>query len=273
MDTTAEIRNTNYGTSVNLISNIEKPSYMFVKHTVDPGKECLIRTNKKDHRSFLVLGGALEVVSYQANENRILMTFEKDNGWHSSAGSCYQFKNSSDTVAIVLEAGSINGKDIEGVCLKDFEYDIDSFCKELSYYSVDKPWGGEIWYTENLLDPPYALKRISMNGGNRSSLQSHNEKLETNYVIAGEAELLYGMIAPDDMSAEIDISKLKRKKYGPHTGFSSTRREIHRVIAEVDYVAIEVSTPELDDVIRWQDDSNRSHGRVDTEHGATKTSN
>ena len=38
------------------------------------------------------------------------------------------------------------------------------------------------------------------------------------------------------------------------------------MIAEKDYTAIEVSTPELDDVIRWQDDSNRNHGRIEKEH-------
>ena len=38
------------------------------------------------------------------------------------------------------------------------------------------------------------------------------------------------------------------------------------IIASEDYTAIEVSTPELDDVIRWQDDTDRGSGRLDHEH-------
>ena len=45
--------------------------------------------------------------------------------------------------------------------------------------------------------------------------------------------------------------------------------ELHRVIARCDYTAIEVSTPELDDVIRWQDDTGRGHGRIESEHTGT----
>ena len=41
---------------------------------------------------------------------------------------------------------------------------------------------------------------------------------------------------------------------------------IHRVISVVDYLAYEVSTPELDDVIRLADDSGRKSGRIDKEH-------
>lgn len=41
---------------------------------------------------------------------------------------------------------------------------------------------------------------------------------------------------------------------------------LHRVIAESDYTSVEVSTPELDDVIRWADDTNRGNGRIEVEH-------
>ena len=50
------------------------------------------------------------------------------------------------------------------------------------------------------------------------------------------------------------------------SGWSSPPGELHRVIARRDYTAIEVSTPELDDVIRWQDDTGRGHGRIESEH-------
>ena len=101
-----------------------------------------------------------------------------------------------------------------------------------------------------------------MTQGNRSSLQSHEQKLETNYVIQGEAILLDGVIAPENLDQKIDASALHESTYLPYQGWSNQLREIHRVIAKTDYTAIEISTPELDDVIRWQDDSNRQDGKI-----------
>ena len=39
-------------------------------------------------------------------------------------------------------------------------------------------------------------------------------------------------------------------------------RRKHRVIAKEDYTALEVSTPHLDDVVRFQDDTNRPDGQT-----------
>jgi mannose-6-phosphate isomerase-like protein (cupin superfamily) len=136
----------------------------------------------------------------------------------------------------------------------------------LSSYKVDKPWGFENWYTDNLEKPLYALKRIHMEKGFQSSLQSHEFKSETNFVIEGEALVLFGLEAPKDTGEEIIIEKLDKKIYSPYSGWSNKVNELHRVIAHTSYDAIEISTPELDDVIRWADDSNRSSGRIDTEH-------
>jgi hypothetical protein len=41
---------------------------------------------------------------------------------------------------------------------------------------------------------------------------------------------------------------------------------VHRVVATTDLEFMEASTPELDDVIRLQDDSGRTHGRISYEH-------
>tara|TARA_B100000902_G_C27195761_1_gene856384 strand:+ start:345 stop:1103 length:759 start_codon:yes stop_codon:yes gene_type:complete len=136
----------------------------------------------------------------------------------------------------------------------------------LSDYKVEKPWGFENWYTDNLDNPKYALKRIHMEKGFQSSLQSHEYKSETNFVIDGEALVLYGLDAPPDINTEIVIDDLSRKIYSPLTGWSNRVNELHRVIAHTSYDAIEISTPELDDVIRWADDNDRSSGRIDTEH-------
>ena len=109
---------------------------------------------------------------------------------------------------------------------KDFKY------MEFSSYGVDKPWGWEKWYTKNIEEnAQYALKMIYMDKGNQSSLQSHLYKSETNFVIFGEANVLYGMDAPDNRNSLINISDLKNKVYKSNEGWSNKVSELHRVVA------------------------------------------
>ena len=51
---------------------------------------------------------------------------------------------------------------------------------------VYKPWGKEIWLE---LNDKYCYKRIHINVGAQTSYQYHKQKLETNYIIDGEAEV------------------------------------------------------------------------------------
>jgi len=123
----------------------------------------------------------------------------------------------------------------------------------VSTYRVNKPWGYEIWMEINEF---YVLKLIHMNQGKQSSLQSHEHKYETNFVIEGEAEVLL-----EDANGEL-ISRI----YKSGNGWSVPTGRKHRVIAKTSYTAIEASTPHLDDVVRFADDSGRSSGRIDGEH-------
>ena len=66
---------------------------------------------------------------------------------------------------------------------------------DISSYRVDKPWGHELWLE---LNEHYAYKLIHMKAGFQSSLQWHEKKVETNYVIEGEAE---GRAHCDDVAA------------------------------------------------------------------------
>ena len=52
--------------------------------------------------------------------------------------------------------------------------------------TVYKPWGKEEWLE---LNDRYCYKRIYINSGTRTSFQYHESKLETNYIIEGEAEV------------------------------------------------------------------------------------
>ncbi|GAB3950519.1 hypothetical protein GCM10027614_51080 [Micromonospora vulcania] len=168
-----------------------------------------------------------------------------------------------------MEAGSTLGPTHESWDVAPFGPDT-ACCRDVDSYQVDKPWGHEVWYTNNLDGVPYALKQIHMTAGHQSSLQSHDRKVETNYVVDGEATVLNGLPAPQDHSAVIDIATLPRAVYKRRSGWSSAATVLHRVIAHSDYTSVEVSTPELDDVIRWADDTNRGNGRIEVEHAGAR---
>ena len=123
----------------------------------------------------------------------------------------------------------------------------------VSEYRVEKPWGHELWLELNEF---YAYKLIHMKKGNRCSLQSHDYKIEANYVIDGEAEVLL----------ENDKGEMESKIYTKGMGWTVPLNRKHRVIARESYTALEVSTPHLNDVVRYEDDTNRESGKIDSEH-------
>lgn len=111
---------------------------------------------------------------------------------------------------------------------------------------IIKPWGEEIIFTPN--DLKYTLKMISVNEGQRLSLQSHTEKVETFVLISGNMDLVIGP----------DIDHLETIKMEPKIGYNVAVNTIHRMIGGVGGgVVIEGSTPETGVTVRYQDDYNR----------------
>jgi mannose-6-phosphate isomerase-like protein (cupin superfamily) len=141
---------------------------------------------------------------------------------------------------------------------------------------VTKPWGNELWIADGIRTP-YALKRIVFKEGFRSSLQVHQYKFETNYVLSGTGILqirneLFNCeeyLASSHQSLMIDeaLRTLIDISIKPGDVIDVKPGQIHRVIASTDLVFIEASTKELDDVIRLADDASRGHGKIATEHG------
>lgn len=107
-----------------------------------------------------------------------------------------------------------------------------------------KPWGGEELLAHTA---QYALKRIHVKAGSRPSLQYHEHKSESLYLLSGKLQIEIG----DDKAA------LTTGEILPGEVVDVPRLKIHRVTALEDSVIIEVSTPELDDVVRLQDDYGR----------------
>lgn len=140
---------------------------------------------------------------------------------------------------------------------------------------VKKPWGFEEWICDGVR-MPYALKRISFSAGYRTSLQVHAKKKETNLVLSGEGVLEMGrrffpidaylLGTMDDNSLQWYIEDCESIELAPNMVFDVKPGYIHRITARTDLVFIETSTPELDDVLRLQDDTKRGHGRIRSEH-------
>ena len=124
---------------------------------------------------------------------------------------------------------------------------------DISKYRVEKPWGYERWLE---LNEHYAFKLIHMKAGCRSSLQLHEKKIETNYVIDGTAEVLL----------EKEDGTMESRLYHSGMGWCVPLKTKHRVIAITDYIALEVSTSHLNDCVRFQDDANRPSGKIEDEH-------
>lgn len=118
---------------------------------------------------------------------------------------------------------------------------------------VNKPWGKEEWIE---LNDKYCYKRIYINAGYKTSYQYHNYKRETNYIISGEAEVWL----------ENDEGIVEKKIMKSGDFFNVVPPKKHRVIALTDIILQEVSTPEVDDVYRINDEFNRPDGKVFSEH-------
>lgn len=125
-------------------------------------------------------------------------------------------------------------------------------------FIVKKPWGKEIWLElwQDNQGRGYCYKRIYIDKGTRTSYQYHERKIETNFIVQGEAEVWL----------ENNYGKVEKKVMRAGDSFTVLPPKKHRVIALTDLILQEVSTPEVDDVIRIHDDSGRGHGKIDEEH-------
>lgn len=108
-----------------------------------------------------------------------------------------------------------------------------------------KPWGREIWFAHN---EKYAGKILEIKKGQRYSLQYHEKKIETQYLYKGRVKFIHG--TEEDKLQETILNEGDKVDVHPYT--------IHRIEALEDSEIFEVSTPELDDVIKLHDDYGRS---------------
>lgn len=112
---------------------------------------------------------------------------------------------------------------------------------------VDKPWGGELWFAHT---DRYAGKLLDVKAGERLSVQYHDAKDETSYLLSGRIVLRRGPSAESLVETELEPGGVWRNEPGI----------VHSIEALEDSKIVEVSTPELDDVVRLSDDYGRADG-------------
>jgi mannose-6-phosphate isomerase-like protein (cupin superfamily) len=106
---------------------------------------------------------------------------------------------------------------------------------------VEKPWGWElIWAVAEA----YVGKTLFVRAGESLSLQFHKEKDESWYVESGRARLELGEVGQEALDEEV-VTAGACFRFRPGT--------VHRVTALQDTTILEVSTPQLDDVVRLED--------------------
>ena len=111
-------------------------------------------------------------------------------------------------------------------------------------YRVDKPWGYEIIWAKA---DRYVGKILHIEPGHVLSLQYHNKKDESIYVLSGEIILRIQQ-----------GETLREQRVGAGEAFHVPPKQIHQFEAVVVTDLLEASTPELDDVVRLKD----RYGRV-----------
>lgn len=109
--------------------------------------------------------------------------------------------------------------------------------------TVNKPWGTELIYAHNAR---YCGKILRINKGGILSTQYHRDKIESNYLLQGRLWL-----TKDNVRSPLEAGAV----------WSNQPYQEHSLEARVFSIVLEVSTPEIDDVVRLSD----VYGRAGTD--------
>lgn len=110
---------------------------------------------------------------------------------------------------------------------------------------VDKPWGYEIhWVPEGL---SYMGKILHIDAGKRLSMQIHDQKQETYWLLDGECDLIL-----ENQKGELDTIHMEKG-----VSYTTMVGQRHRHQAVTDCNVMEASTPEMGTTWRLEDDYKR----------------
>lgn len=120
--------------------------------------------------------------------------------------------------------------------------DKSKFTNESYIKKVVKPWGYELhWVPEGL---PFMGKIIHIDTGKRLSLQIHDQKQESWFIMSGRAKVIW-----EDSKGNLIETELERGK-----GYTLALGQKHRLMGITDCDVIEVSMPETGNTYRLEDD-------------------
>lgn len=125
------------------------------------------------------------------------------------------------------------------------KFDPATFLTDPHLKKIEKPWGYEIHWTPATL--PYMGKLIHVNAGARLSLQVHDKKQESWFIISGRGKVIW-----ENTQGELIETELENGK-----GYSCALGQRHRLAGITDCDIIEVSTPEIGTTFRLEDDYKR----------------
>jgi mannose-6-phosphate isomerase len=178
-------------------------------------------------------------------------------------------------ISLNLANASLTIKAVHGKChlivagfgnefLRDKKLYAPILLQQNEIYKVSKPWGHELWLNNDFGSDLFSFKEVYIKQGFQTSLQYHQRKMECALLYEGTCEVFFGpllnettQLAPDSYASKI---------VNPYSKIFIQPNTIHRMKALSNMYHYEISTPELDDVIRLSDDTNRGHGRICSEH-------
>ncbi|MDP2683678.1 MAG: cupin [bacterium] len=131
------------------------------------------------------------------------------------------------------------------------KFDKSKFVNSPFILKVEKPWGYEFIFTQSNL--PYVGKILHIKAGKRLSLQIHNAKQESCFLISGRCNLII-----EDTRGDLKTIEIKTQN-----GYTIKIGQKHRYQAITDCDIFEVSTPEIGVTYRLEDDYSRPHETQD----------
>ena len=122
------------------------------------------------------------------------------------------------------------------------KFDKTTFTNTPYVKKVPKPWGYELhWVPQGM---PYMGKILHIDADKRLSLQAHDQKQETYWLLKGECNLIM-----ENTKGELETIKMKKG-----VGYTTMIGQQHRHQAVTDCDIVEVSTPEMGTTWRLEDD-------------------
>jgi mannose-6-phosphate isomerase-like protein (cupin superfamily) len=123
------------------------------------------------------------------------------------------------------------------------KFDKKTFATDSYLKKIIKPWGHEIIFTPSEL--PYTGKIIHINEGKRLSLQVHDKKQESWYLLNGRGKVIW-----ENRDGELIETEL----ISGQGGYTCKIGQRHRLAGITDCDILEVSTPEIGTTYRIEDD-------------------